>query len=150
MTHRWFLLLTLSMTACATRRSAAPHAVPQPHTANDAPPAVTGSDAPCLPLVSGCGCAYICASGFRRIDDRTYDVVHDLQDSRLDRATIERWCFDAAGHGAPARAANATMTRCRDVFFDGSPCGGECIPGVLSGRCEIIDGRCREPTGAGS
>ena len=96
----------------------------------------------CLPLVSGCGCAYVCAESMFQLDATHFDVVHDLQDSRLDRVTIERWCFDAQGHGTPEAANQAKGARCLEVFFDDTPCGGECIPSVEMLRCQHVAGRC--------
>ncbi len=89
-----------------------------------------------LPIVSGCRCAYACATSVRALDGGVYEVTHDLQDSRLDRATIERWCFDRDGRGSPSRAATALQTRCFEVFYDGTPCGGECVPRTDVLRCD--------------
>jgi len=85
-------------------------------------------DQHCLPLVSGCGCAYVCARSLRRIDAERWAVVHDYQDSRVDEATIERWCFDETGVGssadivvannAVANSANSADARTvRGMFF---------------------------------
>ena len=96
----------------------------------------------CLPLVSGCGCASVCALTMHTRDGGVHEVSHDLQDSRLDRATVARWCFDADGRGSPAERASATERNCIEVFFDGSPCGGECIPRADLLRCTLTEGRC--------
>jgi hypothetical protein len=69
-------------------------------------------------------------------------VVHDFQDSRLDRAVVARWCFDAVGRGAPAAAAGSTQTHCQDVFYDGTPCGGECNPSAFYLRCSRVSDHC--------
>ncbi|MEI8254036.1 MAG: hypothetical protein WCJ30_00020 [Deltaproteobacteria bacterium] len=141
------VLLALVASGCASPRRAATQPSPpstRPAAAAPAPPDAPDSGAGlCLPLVSGCGCAYVCARSLRRVDARAHEVVHDLQDSRHDRATVERWCFDDAGHGAPERAASGPMHRCTDVFYDGTPCGGECIASPQNTRCEVIEGRCR-------
>jgi hypothetical protein len=82
----------------------------------------------CLPLVSGCGCAYVCASAMRELGEGRYEVSHDYQDSRLDEAVVQGWCFDPEGRGSPQPGAPETHQNCLDVFFDQTPCGGECIP----------------------
>jgi hypothetical protein len=97
-------------------------------------------EALCLPVVSGCGCAYVCGESIRRNADGMYEVVHDFLDSTTVIATVERWCFDTAGHGSPALPTEGT--RCRDVFFDRSPCGGECIPTTAYLGCRVVEGRC--------
>lgn len=116
---------------------------PRPARPPPAPPASAARDAPsCLPLVSGCGCAYACAASVRALDGGVHEVAHARQDGRLDRATVERWCFDVDGRGGPASHAAASQTRCLDVFFDGTPCGGECIPRADLLTCASRDGRC--------
>ncbi|MFN7700706.1 MAG: hypothetical protein ACK5U8_22600 [Deltaproteobacteria bacterium] len=97
----------------------------------------------CLPLVSGCGCAYVCAQSLRQLDATRHDVVHDLLDSRTDEAVVERRCFDAAGHAYPEGGAPPEATNCRAVFYDLTPCGGECIPSTEYLDCHVIEGRCR-------
>jgi hypothetical protein len=114
---------------------------PPPAASPAAPVGVVG-ERRCLPLVSGCGCAYVCALTMNLLPDGAHEVTHDLQDSRLDRATIERWCFDAAGHGSPASAARADQRQCTEVFFDGTGCGGECIPRTDVLRCTLVGNRC--------
>jgi hypothetical protein len=110
------------------------------------PPPIAPAPAPpdtlCLPVVSGCGCAYVCGIGRRRPDGR-FDVNHDYQDSRVDEAALERRCFDAAGHTYPERGAPPDATRCIDVFYDLTPCGGECIPSTHFLDCVLRDGHCR-------
>lgn len=103
---------------------------------------VPGRGPRCLPLVSGCGCAWVCAMTMHVLPDGAHEVVHDLQDSALARATVERWCFDDEGHGSPAAAARPTQRRCLDVFYDGSGCGGECIPRTDLLRCGLVGTRC--------
>jgi len=88
-----------------------------------------------LPLVSGCGCAYQCARGLRPGADGVWEVTHDFLDSTTVRAWIERWCFDSKGHAYPEAGAPKDATYCRRVFFDGTPCGGECIPSTTYVRC---------------
>ncbi|MBI2390386.1 MAG: hypothetical protein HYV09_12425 [Deltaproteobacteria bacterium] len=88
-----------------------------------------------LPLVSGCGCAYQCGRGLRVGPDGVWEVTHDFQDSVTTRAVIERWCFDAAGHAYPEKGAPVAATYCRRVFYDRTPCGGECIPSTAWVRC---------------
>ena len=96
----------------------------------------------CLPIVSGCGCAYQCAWSVHALADGTHQVAHDFLDSALVDATVERHCFDAAGHGSPARGAPADATRCLDVFYDGSACGGGCIASTEYLDCRSVDDRC--------
>lgn len=103
--------------------------------AGDAPRPAPPPDATVLPLVSGCGCAYQCARGLRVRPDGAWDVTHDLLDSATVRASIERWCFDAKGHAYPELGAPKEATECKRVFFDGTPCGGECIPTTTYVRC---------------
>ena len=98
-------------------------------------------DQHCLPLVSGCGCAYVCARSLRRIDAERWAVVHDYQDSRVDEATIERWCFDETGVGSSAETGS-TGEACQDVFYDRTPCGGECAPTTDFLECHFVDDRC--------
>ncbi|MEM9073637.1 MAG: hypothetical protein AAGE52_34425 [Myxococcota bacterium] len=106
----------------------------------EVPQGAPSADAPlCLPLVSGCGCAYQCARGEREVDGQ-WQVSHDFQDSRLDNATVQRWCFDAAGRGRPAQ--DGDRDGCREVFFDGTPCGGECIPTTAFLECHAVDQHC--------
>jgi hypothetical protein len=102
----------------------------------------TGSGALCLPLVSGCGCAYVCAQSMRQIDATRHEVVHDHQDSRVDEAIVERRCFDAAGNAYPEQGAPREATNCRDVFSDNTPCGGECVPSTQYLNCHDENGRC--------
>lgn len=101
-----------------------------------------GTGGLCLPLVSGCGCAYVCAQSMRQIDETTHEVVHDHQDSRLDEAIVERRCFDAAGLAYPEEGAPPQATNCRDIFSDNTPCGGECIPSTQYLNCHNENGRC--------
>lgn len=97
----------------------------------------------CLPVVSGCGCAYVCGESIRCNPDGTYEIVHDFLDSATVSASVERWCFDAAGHGSPeAREGEVASAACLEVFFDGTPCGGECIPTTEFSRCGVVEGRC--------
>jgi hypothetical protein len=95
----------------------------------------------CLPVVSGCGCAYVCGTSMRRNDDGSYEIVHDRLDSTTVTADVQQWCFDAAGHGSPAPPTGGTG--CRDVFYDRSACGGECIPTTQYLACYVDnEGRC--------
>ncbi len=80
-----------------------------------------------LPLVSGCGCAYQCARGLRVGADGVWEVTHDLLDSTTVKAVVERRCFDEKGHANPGD--------CTRVFYDRTPCGGECIPTTQYLRC---------------
>lgn len=139
------LVVTLALLAAACTRGAPPSAPPPAVTTPLATrPAVTAPvDGPrCLPIVSGCGCAYACASTVHLLDGGVHEVAHDLQDSRLDRVTVARWCFDAAGHGAPEQHANPAQRDCIEVFFDGTPCGGECIPRTDVLRCASVENHC--------
>ncbi len=101
----------------------------------------TRADSLCLAVVHGCGCAYVCGLGRLRADAH-YDVVHDFQDSRVDEMARERRCFDARGHAYPEDGAPADATRCIDVFYDLTPCGGECIPTTDYLDCVLVDDRC--------
>jgi hypothetical protein len=106
-----------------------------------APSAPIAEGARCLPVVHGCGCAYACGLGSRR-DDGRYDVTHDFQDSRADVADLERRCFDAAGHAFSEAGAPPEATRCIGVFYDRTPCGGECIQTTAYLDCALADRRC--------
>lgn len=112
--------------ACAP--APAPTPAPTPAPAPAPAPAPITDELPCLPIVSGCGCSYACAQAMRRNDDGSFDVAHDLQDSRLDRATIGRLCLPDG--------------RCRDAFQDGTACGGECIPTDAHFTCHREGDRC--------
>ena len=92
----------------------------------------------CHPIVSGC--AYQCARATRGDGPGRWLVAHDFQGSRRDEATVERVCFDAAGHASSA--SSATATRCMDVFRDQTPCGGECIPTTECLGCHAQGDRC--------
>lgn len=151
-TMRALLLLAL-IASCHTRHPTTPRAVaPAPASAPIAPSvsAVTATDAEralCLPIVSGCGCAYACAWSVRRIDVTTYEVAHDFQDSRLDRVVVERACFDAAGTRTSHTAESGSPSGCIDVFYDRTPCGGECIPRPEYLHCGFVGERCTTTTG---
>jgi hypothetical protein len=96
------------------------------------------SDAPVdlrLPLVSGCGCAYQCGRGLKSGPDGVWEITHDFLDSTTLRAVIERWCFDAKGRAYPEAGAPKEASDCRRVFYDRTPCGGECIPTTTYVRC---------------
>jgi hypothetical protein len=139
--------VTLALLAACSRGTPPPTAAPAPPTVAPvatpaAPITARTNERRCLPLVSGCGCASVCALTMNLLPDGAHEVTHDLQDSRLDRATIERWCFDAAGHGSPAQGARAEQRQCLDVFFDGTACGGECIPRTDVLRCALVGTRC--------
>jgi hypothetical protein len=93
-------------------------------------------------VVSGCGCAYVCGSSLRRNVDGTSEIVHDLLDSATVTSEVQRWCFDDAGHGSSA-PPDGGAAGCRDVFYDRSSCGGECIPSTQYLTCHVADGgRC--------
>lgn len=137
-------LFALFMVAACGGTRPAPAATPTPADAGsrDAGARVEVAEAPlCLPVVSGCGCAYVCGSSIRRNDDRSYEIVHDFLDSATVTADVQRWCFDEAGHGSPASSGGGTG--CSDVFYDRSACGGECIPTTQYLTCHAADeGRC--------
>lgn len=128
------LLLAVLLASCGTAH--APEAAPPPAPARPPEPAArateptsaTDDELPCLPIVSGCGCSYACAQAMRRNADGSFDVAHDLQDSRLDRATLGRLCLPDG--------------RCRDAFQDGTACGGECIPTDAHFGCHREADRC--------
>jgi len=140
------LALVAACSRGAPPPAASPVSVPPPDAPVVAPRtdpvAARAAERRCLPLVSGCGCAYVCALTMNLLPDGAHEVTHDLQDSRVDRATIERWCFDAAGHGSPASAARADQRQCMEVFFDGTGCGGECVPRTDVLRCALVGTRC--------
>ena len=92
-----------------------------------------------LPLVSGCGCAYQCAHSVRHKPDGVWDVTHDYLDSTTVSAVIERRCFDEKGHAYPEAGAPKDATYCRRVFYDRTPCGGECIPTTTFVKCGGTD-----------
>ncbi len=127
----------VAVTGCGTAETPPPVSAPQQQA-----PTTAAATQVCHPIVSGCGCAYQCATGMRETSPGHWQVTHDLQDSRLDDTETERWCFDDAGHGSPAAGAPATATRCIDVFFDGTPCGGECIPTAAFLGCHASGDRC--------
>lgn len=143
-------LAVLSLLACGDRAWApSPAEVPPPEPAPQpaAAPAdggaaaaggARGASALCLPLVSGCGCAYRCGTSVRRNADGTYEIIHDGLDSTTVTAEVQSWCFDEAGRGSPATAAGGTG--CREVFYDRSGCGGECVPTTPYLTCHLADG----------
>lgn len=90
-----------------------------------------------LPLVSGCGCAYACATGILQNDQWLATLDH--YDSRVDPVSLERWCFTEVGSGHP-QGESGDSGRCMDVFYDQTACGGECIPSTEFLRCPP-DGR---------
>jgi len=114
-------------------RSAPPHAIADPVV--DAHVRVSSDAGLSLPLVSGCGCAYQCAHALRQGTDGIWEVTHDFLDSTTVRAVIERRCFDDKGHAYPEVGAPKEATLCRQVFYDRTPCGGECIPTTTFVRC---------------
>ena len=116
-----------------------------------APSNVTASAKPhgtppvCHPAVSGCGCAYACATGVAMAADRTWTIQHDRQYRSPTTAIIEAWCFDPRGVGKradPASAAKDARTTCVDVFDEQSMCGGECIPSTAFLGCHAEGDRC--------
>jgi hypothetical protein len=125
--RRLLVLLAVLAAACGAPR-AADTAPPPAASEEGAASAPTDDELPCLPIVSGCGCSYSCAQAIRRNDDGSFEVSHDLQDSRLDRATIVRLCLPDG--------------RCREAFEDGTPCGGECIPTDAHFGCRRDGNRC--------
>lgn len=128
-------LLALSGAGIGTCDMPAPTPAPAPA------PSAQPNALPCLPVVSGCGCAYQCGRAMKKTDVG-WMISHDLQDSRLDEAEVARWCFDALGRGAPSAVAPANATRCLDVFYDRSACGGECIPRTEFLSCRDTGVRC--------
>jgi hypothetical protein len=128
--------LVIALAACSAGAPEQPAAV---HAANE-------TAAPtCRPLVSGCGCAYACAEGFEETSPKRWRVIHDGLDSTTIDAVLQDWCFDEAGHGFPVHAINTpppTDRRCIEVFYDQSPCGGECIPTTEHLGCAAAGDRC--------
>jgi hypothetical protein len=112
----------------------------------DAEPAASvdgESDVLCLPVVSGCGCAYACGTPVRRNDDGTWEITHDFMDRATLTASVERRCFTPDGHSWPETVAgDADVGPCRDVFYDRSACGGECIPTPQFTVCVRTGDRC--------
>ncbi|MGZ3421780.1 MAG: hypothetical protein ACXVEE_28150 [Polyangiales bacterium] len=113
----------------------APHAVADPSADARVPVVEPESSVTTLPLVSGCGCAYQCAHGIRRGPEGVWDVTHDFLDSATIKAVIQRWCFDDKGHAYPEASAPKEASFCRLVFYDRTPCGGECIPTTKFTHC---------------
>jgi len=113
----------------------------QRETARESPE--TDGEGLCLPLVNGCGCAYVCAQAVQRGEGDRWMVSHDYQDSRLDEAAIERRCFDESGVSSPDTDAPPVGTVCKDVFYDLSPCGGECAPTTEFLNCHLVGHSCR-------
>jgi hypothetical protein len=72
----------------------------------------------------------------KTLPDGSVEVTHDFQDSATTPAVIERWCFDDKGHGSPEKGAPKDAKNCRRVYYDRTPCGGECIPSTQYLRCE--------------
>jgi hypothetical protein len=149
----WLSWLLLLLVACGgSERAPSPAAEPaetsrgatttQPSTESEpATVATSTADPLCLPIVHGCGCAYQCALGRRRPDGR-YDVTHAGQDSRVDIAVLENRCFDADGRSLHDIDDLPEGARCLDVFYDQTPCGGECIPTTDYLDCRLDEGRC--------
>jgi hypothetical protein len=125
------VLALAALSACKSPHARQETAVPKDGASRQADPV-------CHPIVSGCGCAYQCARGMRVDDTGRWQVTHDFQDSRLDDAVVERWCFDASGHGSRAGGAQVEATQCLDVFYDLTPCGGKCLPTVQYLRCHAL------------
>ena len=147
------LVGSLLITACAcghTGASDEPTPVPvvSPAPARAEPAAATPEPPPardeplCLPIVHGCGCAYACATSLRQHDDGSWEVTHDFQDSATATARVERWCADAAGSLHMATEGEAEAEGCLDVFYDQTPCGGECVPTREYLSCHFEAGRC--------
>jgi hypothetical protein len=62
-------------------------------------------------------------------------------------ADAQRWCFDPEGRGTMqgSTATGASRdARCREVFYDRSACGGECIPTKQHLGCHDDKGACVE------
>jgi hypothetical protein len=139
------VLALIALGACSGDDAGTTTATADPSTGTETPPAGPPSgpieDTLCLPLVTGCGCAIACSAVMNRVGDR-YEIVREFPDARLERATLERRCFDARGSAYPEDGAPPEATNCRDVFYDQSPCGGECIPTVEFLSCHIEDHRC--------
>jgi hypothetical protein len=138
--------LVLSTACGATEREPASTTEPAPvSTASEPPvaepPPTEPAEARCLPIIHGCGCAYQCALGEPREDGR-WDVTHAAQDSRIDVATLERRCFDTQGRSFLESDDLPDPVRCMDVYYDQSPCGGECIPTTEFLDCAIREGSC--------
>ncbi len=104
------------------------------------PPTGVPQSRRCLPLVSGCGCAHRCADGFQQAD-LSWGVPRPMGDSALDPVDLQQWVFDAAGSGH-MRVGEERDGEVIEVFYDRTPCGGECIPSRTFLSCGLIDGSC--------
>lgn len=93
----------------------------------------------CRPVVSGCGCAYRCARSVEDLGEARHRVTPASEGEPADVVELQRWCFDADGRGGPEAIADATRTRCLEVFYDRSPCAGECIPNARWLDCSERD-----------
>lgn len=115
----------------------------QEEATREAPDAQVTNDGSlrCLPVVNGCGCAYVCGHAISENADGSFEVVHDFQDSATTNVVIARWCFDDAGRGSPESTA-PSEAHCKDVFDERSSCGGECIPTTEFLSCHIEEGNC--------
>ncbi len=99
-----------------------------------------GAENLCLPLVSGCGCAYACGASADLNADGTYQVTRVGGGSGPAAASVERWCFGSTGLGRPDPGSEGSD--CKDVFYDRTPCGGECIPTTDFLGCHLEDEQC--------
>ena len=96
----------------------------------------------CLPVVHGCGCAERCGDGFQQADG-SWGIVRPMGDSALEAVTLERRCFDSTGVSYPEEGHPPAASNCIDVFYDQTPCGGECIPRTDFLSCALNDeGNC--------
>ena len=91
---------------------------------------------PCLPLISGCGCAFACAQSTEIIAEGQHRVTHDALDSGSVEASQERRCFDEHGALVP------DGSECMEVFVIASRCGGGCVTDMRFLDCGIVDGSC--------
>ncbi len=134
--------------AIACQSSAEPPRAESPSTETteaptEAPTAVAATEAQpqarrCLPVVHGCGCAYRCGDGFQQADG-SWGITNPLADSMLDAVELQHWVFDDAGRGHHPSSDNPVPGSI-PVFYDRTPCGGECIPTTTYLSCETDNG----------
>jgi hypothetical protein len=131
--------LVLLSTACGSNPPP-----PEPRAEREQESAPEPSRVECRPLVSGCGCAYQCATGIEALADGRWRVIHDGLDSVAIEAVSQEWCFDRRGVGARVDATDGLPAdrTCLEVFHDNTPCGGECIPMTEYLGCHAEGDRC--------
>ncbi len=108
---------------------------PEPPTEDPAP--ATEDLARCLPIVSGCGCVFACATG-EPVDGRPSWRATFGETTQA--AQLRRTCFTPDGaiveEGAPG-------AECVDAFLLAAVCGGGCVADPTFVRCAFdAEGAC--------